>query len=87
MCKNKYALKVLAGARSVPKYSVGSSVTSRSGANRAIGLSGGGVVLSTDEPIISAVKGCKRYKVLPYGAGKPVLVEERSIKLYKKKKR
>jgi len=85
MCKNKYAMKVLAGAKAEPKYPVGTSVITRKNATRRTALKNGGVVLSVDEPIISAVKGCKRYKVLPYGAAKPVLVEERDIKLLKNK--
>tara|TARA_R100000234_G_scaffold32180_3_gene18970 strand:+ start:20640 stop:21236 length:597 start_codon:yes stop_codon:yes gene_type:complete len=83
MCKNKYAVKVLSAWHAPPKYPAGTAVMSRAGQSWA--LRDGGVVIGTDEPIISASKGCKRYKVLPYGAPRPVMCEEKYIKLFRKK--
>jgi len=37
--------------------------------------------MAADEDIVSACKGNRRYKVLPIGGVKPVLVEERHIKV------
>tara|TARA_R110002020_G_scaffold37239_1_gene112384 strand:+ start:355 stop:1146 length:792 start_codon:yes stop_codon:yes gene_type:complete len=85
MCKNKYAMKVIAAAKAEARYPIGSSVVRRANA-KAWGLKSGGVVLSTNEPIVSATKGCKRYKVLPYGSATPVLCEERDIKQFKRKR-
>lgn len=84
MCKNKYAVKVLSAWHAQPKYPAGTAVMSRAGQSWA--LREGGLVISTDEPIVSASKGCKRYKVLPYGAPRPVVCEEKDIKLFRKKK-
>ena len=83
MCKNRYAQKVLAASRSDAKYPVGTSIIVRRNMRF---LKNGGVVLSVNEPIVSATKGCKRYKVLPYDSATPILVEERDIKLFKRKK-
>jgi len=85
MCKNKYAAKVLAAWHAPPKYPAGTAVMSRAGQSWA--LREGGVVIGVSEPIISASKGCKRYKVLPYGAPRPTLCEEKDIKLFRKKKK
>ncbi len=85
MSQNKFASKVLDAWRADPKYPVGTSVIGRGGAN-AVSLIRGGMVLSTTEPIISAAVGCKRYKVLPYDCTRPVLVEERDVKLFRRPK-
>jgi hypothetical protein len=45
----------------------------------------GGFILNIEKDIYSAAKGAKRYKILPIGCTLPVIVEERYIKLNKKK--
>jgi hypothetical protein len=45
----------------------------------------GGFILSIEKNIHSAAKGAKRYKILPIGCTFPLIVEERYIKLNKKK--
>ena len=88
MVENKYMAKVFIAIESVPKYPVGSFVDVRSncGDYRAKhALSGQpAVVLSTNEPVTSAAKGAKRYKLLPIGSSKVVIAEERWIKKVKK---
>tara|TARA_E500000331_G_scaffold342193_1_gene375489 strand:- start:890 stop:1510 length:621 start_codon:yes stop_codon:yes gene_type:complete len=87
MVTNKYAAKVLAEWSKEPRYTVGTSVIVRDTVSRTGGdgrLQKGGVVLTSNEVIISAASGSKRYKVLPYGSAEPILVEERYIKLYRK---
>ena len=42
------------------------------------------IVLSTNETVVSAAKGAKRYKVLPIGSSKPIYAEERWLKKVKK---
>ena len=85
MSQNKFAAKVLDAWRADPKYPVGTSVIRRDNA-KAWGLGKGGMVLSTTEPIVSASAGCKRYKVLPYDAAEPIMVEERDVKLFRRPK-
>jgi hypothetical protein len=84
MSGNKFAKKVLDAWRADPRYPVGTSVIGRGGAN-AVSLIRGGMVLSTTEPIISAAAGCKRYKVLPYDSPEPVILEERDVKLFRRR--
>ena len=86
MVGNKYAQKVLAAWNSAPKYPVGTSIVARPNGPHSRALKNGGVVLSNREPIISAAKGAKRYKVLPYDSAKPIMVEERYVKLFRNKK-
>ena len=43
------------------------------------------VLQANAAPVISAAKGSKRYLVLPVGDEVPLLIEERHIKLYKRK--
>ena len=81
---NKFATKVLNAWRADPKYPVGTSVIERPGKTNR--LKKGGMVLSTTEPIVSAAAGCKRYLVLPYDSTEPVLVEERCVKLLRRRK-
>jgi len=80
---NKFATKVLDAWRADPKYPVGTSVIERAGKTNR--LKKGGMVLSTTEPIVSAAVGCKRYLVLPYDSPEPVIVEERCVKLFRRK--
>jgi len=81
---NKFATKVLNAWRADPKYPVGTSVIERPGKTNR--LKKGGMVLSTTEPIVSAAAGCKRYLVLPYDSTVPVSVEERCVKLFRRRK-
>jgi len=84
MTENKYAQKVLEAHYAAPKYAVGSFVALRSSASWSARQATGNkpcVVIQTDAaPIISAARGVKRYKVLPIGAARPVIIEERHIK-------
>jgi hypothetical protein len=93
--QNKYAQKVIAGYEQEPKYAVGSMVSQRSGRyirdpyqrpsqqRKLMPL----VIISTNETIVSAAQGNKRYKVLPVGSATPTLVEERDIKTYRPSKK
>mgnify|MGYP001183871022 FL=1 len=94
MCCNKYAEKVLDAKNAAPLYPVGSMAMVRTNIS---GVNVGGirtayrraktdlvVVLSTDEPIKSAAKGCKTYKVVFVGDSEPVTIEERDLKRMKK---
>ena len=87
MVSNKFAAKVLAEWSKEPRYSVGTSVIVRETVARKGGdarLQKGGVILTTNEPIVTSASGSKRYKVLPYGSAEPISIEERYIKLYRK---
>jgi len=46
----------------------------------------GGFVLRIEQEIVNAVKGAKRYKLLPVGETTPVIVEERYLKKAPKRK-
>ena len=94
MCCNKYAKKVLDASSAAPLYPVGSMAVVRKSLS---GVNIGGirtawqrantdlvVVLSTDEPITSAAKGCKTYKIVFVGDSEPVTIEERDLKRMKK---
>jgi len=87
---NQYARKVIAASQAAPKYAAGLMVSVRSTTpiTRRRQPSGAHlrpnvvcIVISTSEPIISAAKGCKRYKVLPVGSAETFLVEERDLKI------
>tara|TARA_R100001594_G_scaffold131358_1_gene170925 strand:+ start:305 stop:898 length:594 start_codon:yes stop_codon:yes gene_type:complete len=83
MCLNKYATRVLEETRKEPKYKVGQIVYAVKKANFEIRklLDRGGVVLrSNAEPVTSAVKGGKRYLVLPVGYSHGIVIEERWLK-------
>jgi|TARA_R110001583_G_scaffold16196_19_gene65852 hypothetical protein len=82
---NKYASKVLAGYAADAKYPIGTTVLPAAGCDgRTKGqLKRGGLVITTDEVISSACRGNRKYKVLPIGAMRPVLVEERHIKKHR----
>jgi hypothetical protein len=86
MTENKYALKVIAAWKAEPKYPLGAAVMVRAGGNRAR-LPHGGVVISTTEPIVSAAKGAKRYKILPFGKAEAILCEERDLKVLRMPKK
>jgi hypothetical protein len=89
MCQNKYALKVIAAHDADPKYAVGSVVDFRSTANWSAKNRAGGmpcVVISAGGEVVSAAKGSKPYKVLPYGGVVMIECEERHLKKCKKPK-
>mgnify|MGYP003681098157 CR=1 FL=1 len=86
MYNNKYAQKVLIATRSEPKFPVGNMVQLRS----TVGKSWQDkhikklklrkcFVLENDLPIVNAVGGAKRYKVLPMGTSEPLEIDERFL--------
>jgi hypothetical protein len=90
MCLNKYARKVVAEYDAPPKYAVGSVVELRSTVDSTMKHSANGmpcVVISSGGDIMSAAKGSKPYKVLPYGSVKMIDCEERHVKKCKKPKK
>ena len=90
MCENKYAKKVVAEHDAPIKYAVGSVVEFRSTADWNMKRATGGmpcIVISSGGDIMSAAKGSKPYKVLPYGSVKMVDCEERHLKKCKKPKK
>jgi hypothetical protein len=84
MSENKYAEKVWAAHCAEPKFKVGTMVALRAGRGYN---SKACVVISTNEAIISACKGAKRYKLLPIGASTCILMEERHLKAVREKKK
>ena len=88
---NKYSTKVIKAWEAAPKYPAGTLVQVRSTAPYSrlrqpsltsyLQIGTLCVVIGTSEPIVSAAKGCKRYKVLPVGSTEFYLVEERDIKI------
>ena len=98
MCQNKYANKVMAAYRAEPKFPVGSLATLRAAKSRSVGymsnnrdmVSAGELnvlILATDEPIVSAAVGAKRYKVMLVGGIDTLYCEERDLKKMKRKKK
>jgi len=94
MCSNKYAEKVLVAHKADPKFSIGTLVDFRAqhSETNELGVAVyrraplGLLVLSTDETILSAAVGAKRYKVVPVGNSAPFYIEERYLKKRKKRK-
>jgi|7_EtaG_2_1085326.scaffolds.fasta_scaffold17641_2 hypothetical protein len=89
MTKNKFALKAITAHFAAPLYAVGSLVKLRTGAPRK-GWGGAGaplaafkvpcVVIAVDaQPVTSAAKGAKVYKLLPMGMPETIFMEERYI--------
>ena len=98
MCQNKYATKVMDAYRAEPKFPVGSLATLRAAKSRSVGyLNPGSVpvsagelnvlILTTDEPVVSAAVGAKRYKVMMVGGIDTFYCEERDLKKMKRKKK
>ena len=90
MCENKYAKKVIAEHDAPAKYATGSVVEFRSTANWSHKTASNGmpcVVISSGGDIVSAAKGSKPYKVLPYGSVQMIECEERHLKKCKKPKK
>ena len=81
--KNKYAQKVLREHHAPPKYPAGSYVKPRSSApyhvKQAMRAKPAIVIQTDAEPITSAAKGAKKYKLLPIGGAKTFIVEERFL--------
>jgi len=81
--ENKYAQKVLVAHFDAPKYAAGSMVLLRPSAGylcRSKALGKPCVVISTTETIISAARGAKMYRILPFGSAQMIKIEERHIK-------
>lgn len=98
MCQNKYADKVMDAYRAEPRFPVGSLATLRAAKSRSVGymsnnrdmVSAGELnvlILTTDEPIVSAAVGAKRYKVMMVGGVDTFYCEERDLKKMKRKKK
>ena len=85
---NKYAAKVLAAYYAEPKFAVGSYVSLRSTApfdyRRRASLGPCVIIQSDAAPIVSAARGVKRYKILPFGSAETIIVEERHLKKARK---
>lgn len=90
MAQNKYAQKAITATLSAPKYAAGSFVALRGSAPwqaRQAAASMPCVVIKTDAgPVTAAARGTKKYSILPIGGVKPLIVEERHIKLARKLK-
>tara|TARA_R110002020_G_scaffold122464_1_gene277797 strand:- start:1446 stop:2255 length:810 start_codon:yes stop_codon:yes gene_type:complete len=81
--ENKYAQKVLAAHFETPKYTAGSMVQLRPSCGYLARSKAGDkpcVVISTSEPIVSACKGAKMYRILPIGSATMITIEERHLK-------
>ena len=91
MCDNKYAAKVIKATFDEALYPAGSLVSLRSSAPwRIKNSSPQGIFLVVEtnaQPVISACKGAKIYKVMPVGSAEAFIVEERHIKKMKKIKK
>ena len=98
MCQNKYADKVMDAFRAEPKFPVGSLATLRAAKSRSVGymsnnrdmVSAGELnvlILTTNEPIVSAAVGAKRYKVMMVGGVDTFYCEERDLKKMKRGKK
>ena len=95
LCENKYAEKVLDAYRSEPKFPVGSLATLRKiRSNGYMAVTGAPpwtdinvFVLTTNEPIVSSAKGCKRYKCMIVGGTDTFYCEERDLKRMKRGKK
>lgn len=86
MSQNKYARKVLDETYAIPRFPVGAMVQVRASvsnteANQELKHLKDRIcfVLENDLPIISAVIGGKRYKILPMGETNTFLIEERYL--------
>lgn len=95
MTENKYAMQVMENWRAKPQFPVGSLATLRKNAaktfawkaSRAGGQDINVLVLTTNEPILSAARGSKRYRVSLVGTTDVLFVEERDLKKMKKVKK
>jgi hypothetical protein len=98
MCQNKYADKVMDAYRAEPRFPVGSLATLRAAKSRSVGYMTGKrnwvpdgelnvLILTTNEPVVSAAKGAKRYKVMMVGGVDTFYCEERDLKKMKRGKK
>jgi retron-type reverse transcriptase len=86
MVENKYAQKILTATNSIPKFSVDQVVQVRSkitpawefrklrGYENRLAF-----VIANDLPIVNAVKGAKRYRILPMGSTELIEIDERFL--------
>jgi len=89
--ENKYAEKVLEAYRAEPKFPVGSLATLRKVRSNGYMAENGHapwadvnvMVLSTNEPIVSSARGCKRYRCIMVGSPVTLYCEERDLKKMK----
>ena len=89
--ENKFALKVLEAYRAEPKFPVGSLATLRKVRSNGYMAENGHapwadvnvMVLSTNEPIVSSARGCKRYRCIMVGSPVTLYCEERDLKKMK----
>jgi hypothetical protein len=89
-CSNKYATRVLEETRKEPNFQVSEMVYPRTTALPSVKLrlQDGGIILQPDAaPVIDAVRGAKRYLVLPVGSVHGVVVAERHLKRKKTRTR
>tara|TARA_A100001391_G_scaffold178468_1_gene142910 strand:- start:433 stop:1071 length:639 start_codon:yes stop_codon:yes gene_type:complete len=98
MCQNKYAEKVMDAYRAEPKFPVGSLATLRAAKSRSVAYTAckpdwlslseiNVLILTTNEPIVSAAAGAKRYKCMIVGGTDTFFCEERDMKKMKRKKK
>ena len=87
LTQNKYALKVLESHYAEPKYKVNDYVSLRkNNPCRIEEESNMFVIIQTaPEPITTAAKGTKKYKILPLDSKNTYIVEERWLKKINKK--
>ena len=89
--ENKFASKVLEAYRAEPKFPVGSLATLRKVRSNGYMAENGHapwadvnvMVLSTNEPIVSSARGCKRYRCIMVGSPVTLFCEERDLKKMK----
>jgi hypothetical protein len=86
MYKNSYAQKVVKATRSEPKFEVGAQVQIRKTAGKTYETKylkslrlRRCFVLQNDLPVVNAVNGAKRYRILPMGYPNPVDIDERFL--------
>jgi len=82
MTGNKYARAVLEATLSTPKFPVKSLVYITNKLDRDVprAFKPAYVIQTDSSPVTSAVKGGKKYKVLPFGTTRIIEVEERFLK-------
>ena len=92
MTENKFTQKVLDNWRAEPLFPIGSLASLRRNAARTFAWKANRqnresinvLILSTNEPILSASRGSKRYKVSLVGTSDVIYLEERDMKKVKR---
>ena len=86
MVENKYAQKILTATYATPKFDIDQIVQIRSKVSSAYewrNLKGYenrlAFVIANDLPIVNAVKGAKRYRILPMGSVELLEIDERFL--------